>query len=132
MDQKPGIHFVNAATTVSGPAAAASVTLSPSLKLKTTIGVIVHEGGETILSLYRLSSLATGQYSRDIYRWKGWKLHKKDKVKYAQPPFAPAGAFREQRGDLEIWSMEKMTEEEIKNIEKLMKPSTKARSSLSR
>jgi hypothetical protein len=128
MDQKPGIHFVNAATTVSGPAAAASVTLSPSLKLKTTIGVIVHEGGE-ILSLYRLSSLATGQYSRDIYRWKkgkGWKLHKKDKVKYAQPPFAPAGAFREQRGDLEIWSMEKMTEEEI-NIEKLMKPSTKAK-----
>lgn len=121
------INIVNVATTISGTAAAGSVTPSPVLKSKTPIGVITKKGNSEELSLYRLSSAVPGQYSKEIYKRKGgkWKLEKKDPVKCPEPPYAPPGAFQVKRGELEIWSMGKMTEEDIEKVEELMKPSTR-------
>lgn len=111
-----------AATTVGGQSAAGAVSSSPQLKKKTPLGVIEQIGKRKTLSLYRASTMASGQYSKDVYVLKNrqWEYDHKDSVKYVSPPFAPSGAHQYAGGGFEFWTMGQMTEAEKKRLKRLL------------
>jgi len=112
----------NMATTVGGSAAASAISSSGELRKKTSIGVIEQVGKQKTLSLYRESTTARGQYSKDVYVIeKGrWKFDRKAPTKHPIPPFAPASANRYAEGDFEFWTMEPMTDAEKDSLKRLL------------
>ena len=111
---------MNAATTVGGSAAVNAITSSITLAKKTPIGVIEQVGKKKTLSLYRESTMAPGQYSKDVYILEkgSWEWNHKDSIKYPRPPFAPTGASHYTEDAFEFWTKGPITNAEKKRLKR--------------
>lgn len=83
---------------------------------------IEFSAGQWQASLYRASSSAPGQLSRDWYQWNGsvWERGGEDSRKYANPP-ARTDGHRTQIGTFEVWSEQPLTEDVKQQLRELLK-----------
>ena len=114
----PFIH--TDATTASPAFIPAAIAPSPSLKAKSPLVVLTES--PPLAHVFRESTMAPGQYSRDVYVWVAamWKLAGKDSQKYAAPPFPPFGADSTQIEGVMVYTMKPLTPDELARLRELM------------
>lgn len=125
-EQNPSIMSflwsITNATTASPDFVKPAITTDSILVQKTRWVVLCEQCGTFTASVFRESSAAPGNWSRDIYVWTGkaWKFRRKDSKKYTSPPNPPSGANATEIDGVECWMMHRPTDEEITRLRALI------------